>query len=351
MRGLIVKIKSADVAKALGLSKATVSLALNGKPGVSQQTRQKINEYIDMMKSESSINSNINIKNDAISGTKGMIKVVSIIKRLQQSHESELDFWIPQIEKLARAANKEGYSFGITYVNMYEDDINQVIKECSQDVVAGVILYATEMLDKDYEMFKAISKPMVIYDCGMEKAEHHCILPDNRQGVRIAIKHLLNNNHRNIVYLANDIERYNFRERRSAFHETIVEHGLKYTSNQMITLGTSIGSTYLKMKKYLNEHNLPDAFVMENYQVSIGVTRALREKKIIVPNDVSLIGLEEISDYFTDNYRLSSIKVTHADYANTIILLLKSEIESESGLKYKLLTACSLIRGESVRGF
>lgn len=337
-----MKIRAADVARELGLSKATVSLALNDKPGVSQRTKKKIYECIERMTNGEGASVDANEK-------KGTIKVVSVSKNLNISFGSELDFRTPQIEAFAREANKDGFSFGITYANMYEDDIEQVVEECNQNTVSGVILYATELLDEDYELFKNIRKPMVIYDSDIKNVRHHCVLANNQQGVKAAVEYLLEKKHKNILYLANDKDIYNFRERRIGFHETLIRHNLNYNHDQMIPIGTSIDSVYARMKEYICNHNLPDAFIMENYQVSIGVTRALREKKISIPKDVSLIGIDEISDYLTSDYRLTAVKVPRTERALIVMILLKNEIENESSFKSKVFTECPLIEGDSVK--
>lgn len=54
---------------------------------------------------------------------------------------------------------------------------------------------------------------------------------------------------------------------------------------------------------------------MENYQISIGVMRALRQKKISVPEDISLLGVDEIPDYLTGDILLTTLRMEHLERA------------------------------------
>ena len=107
-------------------------------------------------------------------------------------------------------------------------------------------------------------------------------------------------------------------------------------------------------------YKLPDAFIMENYQVSLGVIRALEDKGISIPGDVSLIGVDELPPLtrFKNNVRLTTVRIEHAERARIAMMFLvyemtrASEGKTESGLrngKFKSYCSCDLLPGNSVK--
>ena len=103
------------------------------------------------------------------------------------------------------------------------------------------------------------------------------------------------------------------------------------------------------MKHYLDHHRLPDAFIMENYQVSMGVMRAFRERKIAVPQEVSLVGVDELPDYLTGDFLLTTVRVEHAERARAVMMFLEQEMKGALSAKFKIYSNCELIPGNSVR--
>lgn len=338
-----MKIKAADIARELGISKATVSLALNNKPGVNEQTRQMVLECKDKMEHKSKEA----ICND--SPDMQVIKVLRVSRKLNIIYEAELDLWTDAIEVYDRFSKKMGYSIGLTYVDMLGDYVEQAVNECNMSSVAGVILYATEMQPSDYQIFKRINKPMIIYDNDFEDSEHHRVCIDNVAAGKIATEYLIRKNRTNIQYLANEADIYNFMERREGFRQALLNNDMEFRDDMIIPMGRMIDRVYDKMKKYLETATLPEAYVMENYQVSIGVMQALREKGISVPEDVSLIGVDEIPSYVTGDCKLATVKIAHTDRAVMAMLLLEREMQESIPTKFKIMSNCQLIEGNSVR--
>lgn len=337
-----MKVKAADIAKELGISKATVSLALNDKPGVSERTRQEIFECREWLSKGRTEETKVADKNQ-------IIKVVIANRELKVVYGAELDLWTDVLAVFDDGAKRLGYSVGVTYVNILRDDMSALIDECNQDFVAGVILNGTELQPEDWKQFRGINKPMVIYDNDLEELVRYSVVIDNHSGVNLAMNHLYEKKKRHILYLSHQEEIYNFRQRRKAFTEFIYEHNLGIEQNRIVEMGTSIEKVYRNMLIYLENNNLPEAFIMENYQVSIGVMRALRKKKIRVPEDISLVGIDEVPSYTTGDCELTTIKIPHTDRARLTMAFLEREIEETEGIKSVIMTKCKLIMGNSVK--
>lgn len=338
-----MKVKAADIARELNISKATVSLALNDKPGVSEQTRQEILECKKLLESRSKE------KTTAIIKEMQVIKVIFVHRDLKIAYGSEIDLWTDVLAVFDREAKKLGYSLGVTYVNLLKDSVEQIVNECNMNSVAGVILCATEMQEQDYEQFKNINKPMIITDNDFEDNSHHRVCIDNISAVKLAVDYLKKRNCKNIIYLANEVDIYNFKERREGFKQAIINNGLEFKPDMIVRMGRMIENANEKMKMYLKGNALPDAFIMENYQVSIGVMKAMKVEGIVIPEDISLIGVDEVPSYIAGDCKLTTIKVDHINRPNMVMLLLQKEIMENIPIKFKALSDCLLVEGNSVK--
>lgn len=338
-----MKVKAADIARKLKLSKATVSLALNHKPGVSSQTREAVFKCLEELE-----NGTMSLEEQPILLKKQMIKLIIVNKRKGIISDSELDLWSDVFEVFDRETKRLGYTLGITYAMPQEADIKRAIEDANQEEVAGIILDATEMEKEDFLPFLEIHKPLVIYDNDLDD-RYHCAVIDNSAAVGKAVDYLAGKGCRDICYLANEVKIYNFARRRAGFLEGLHRNGMEVSEGQMVAAGTSIEDVYQKMGKYLDSARLPDAFIMENYQVSIGTVRALRERGIRIPEDISLIGIDELPSYLTADVKLTTIRVAHAQRAQAVMMFLEKEIKEPFTAKFKLFSNSELIEGDSVR--
>lgn len=338
-----MKVKAADIARGLQISKATVSLALNGKPGVSEQTRQEILDYKRQLESRS------REKAASVMKEKQVIKIIFMYRDLKVAYGSELDLWTDVLAVYDREAKKMGYSLGVTYVNVLKDPVEQIVNECNMDSVAGVILCATEIQKQDYELLKNIHKPMVITDNDFEDNSHHRVCIDNTAALKLAVDYLRKRNCNDIIYLANDIDIYNFEQRRVGFKQAMINSGLEFKPDRIIPVGRTIDHVNERMKMYLRENRLPDAFIMENFQVSIGTIKAMKTEGILIPKDISLIGVDEVPSYATYDCKLTTIKIDHVNRPYIAMLLLKREIKERMPTKFKVMSDCLLIEGNSVK--
>lgn len=344
-----MKIKAVDIARQLGISKATVSLALNGKPGVSQETRDMVLKCQEEMEQQFGhvFTTTDSIEQKISSGL--TIKIIMFDRKLGIICDPALNIWTEMLRIFDTEAKKQGYNIGITYVGSDEQEIQRVVEECNSPTVAGVLVYATEMAEHDFDQgFRAIRKPMVIFDYDAGN-RYHSVVIDNETAVQKAVEFLVSRGCKRIEYLSQRIGMYNFERRRMGYVAGLHKMGLKLETCPIVPVGTTIESVGTFMSDWLVEHSLPDAFIMENYQISIGVIKALRERNIEVPRQISIMGVDELPTYMTGGVKLDCIQVSHTDRAYMAIELLLREIQTPGNTKFKVASRCELILGESVR--
>lgn len=341
-----MKIKMADVARYLGISKATVSLAVNGKPGVNGQTRQKILQCIELMEK----NNGIIPKTDIVKQTRTLqvIKVVIINHRKQVVCDPELDLWSEVLRTFDTEIRRFGYLYSLTYLNEVETNIQEIIDECNMDLVAGVIVYGTEMCPDDYGIIRQIHKPLVIYDYEMPDGSYSSVCIDNAMAVSMSADILHNAGAQDIIYLSTGKNIYNFERRRESFQNKVIRDKGFFEKESMVQMGNTIAEITEQAAIYLSTHKLPDAFLFENYQVSIGVLSAIRRLGIQIPRDVKLIGIDEVPDYTAPGVKLVQIRIPHVERAVMAISILEREITESWNAKIRVFAVPGIVNGKSV---
>lgn len=328
----MMKIKAAQIARDLGLSKATVSLALNDKPGVSEETKKMIFQYIDRMEKGIDIVEN------------NIIKIVNYSKK-ENIYGGEVDLWSEVLSEFNKEAKKDGYSLGIDYINDDIDEINKLIMECNQGHVVGAIVFANDLDEDIFKLFKQIKKPLIIYDNDFDDDNYSYVMIDNYQGMEKIIKLIVEKDFNEVCYLANSHDNYNFRKRRMAFTDLISKYNL---TGRIFITGNDVESVYEAMKTELVDKSFPKVLISENYQVSIGTIKAIQEMNLSFKDDINLIGIDEIPDYFCYGHHLTALKIIHGKRAGVALSLLKKEIEDHDVEKFKICSTCRLIEGDTI---
>ena len=321
-----MNVKSIDIARALGISKSTVSLALNGKPGVSEQTRQEVLACKKQLEEHGVVPPGM-FSRQPEQRKRQQIKIVKITNGMKNIQGAELDLWTDVNQVFEKNLQANGYSLGLLYADFREEDQSRMIAECNADDVAGVIIFGTELKQENSPLLDGIRKPLVIYDAAPDIEKYPVILIDNRQGVELAVNELLAKGNTDIQYLCNPLPMYNYLSRRRGFQEIMKQKGLGDASDRIINTGSSIEEVHQMMREYLKTAKLPQAYIMESYHVSMGTIMAMHELNIRIPEDVSLIGIDALPSFLTGGIDMTSIRVPHTERAYWAIQLLLKEIE------------------------
>ena len=113
-----------------------------------------------------------------------LIKVLIINHRKQVVCDPELDLWTEVLRTFDTEARTRGYLYGLSYINETEYETNVVIEECNTELVAGVIVFATEMQPADYPILEKINKPIVLYDYEAPDGKYNSVCIDNESAVK-----------------------------------------------------------------------------------------------------------------------------------------------------------------------
>ena len=342
-----MSVKAIEVAKALGISKATVSLALNNKPGVSEDTRLAVLRCRDELETKraESISSI-----QQIPSSPKMIKILLFERNLNIVADPLINLLTNTLRRFDEEARRGGYAISIAYVGCNPSEVKTAVDECNGPGIAGVILFATEMHRSEFKLFRSIQVPMVVYDNEFG-SQYNSVVADNEDIVTQQVTRLAEAGYRHMHYLATSVHLYNFLRRRVGYLAGLYVNGMDRAKCSIIEIGETIEESETLMKQWLLSHQLPEVFITENYRLTIGAFNALNSLGIRVPDQVGILGIDEVSPLLTHGVQISHIRIDHIDRVQVAVQLLIQEIEHKSAItsKMKISTRSVYVPGKSLK--
>lgn len=282
-----MKITAREIARRVGVSPATVSLVLRGKPGASEPVRQKILSMAAEL---------------GLAPRTGPSKAEQLIQLIIYKRHGKVmadtPFFDPPTEGMVEEAARLGYRLAVSYFYGSQPPEEQ-LKSIHSVKAAGAILLATEMHTADLAPFHELQMPLVLLDNYFPAARYDAIVIDNRCGVWNAVRHLIDCGHTQLGYLHSSVEIRNFRERYEGYLggcRLLPESGAKDSARRVIQVAPSTEGALQDMLTYLaTQPMVPSAFVADNDRIAAGCCRALVRYGYRIPQDVSVIGFDDSS--------------------------------------------------------
>lgn len=290
-----------DIAEQLGISSATVSLALNNRPGVNPQTKQKVMELVQKLNYTGTAVNKVH-KN------KGVLNFL-VYKRCGKII-ADTQFFADLIEAVETAARSFDYMIALTYCNG-KDQLDSILKPVLSAQPEGIIILGTEMTEDDLQFFSEVDIPILILDgdlldCSVDRVTIH-----NTEGIWQAVKHLYEQGHREIGYLKSSFSIKNFDQRFWGYRYALKKLELSYQKEYVFvvepTLDGALNDVDILVK---NNMKLPTALVADNDLLALGALKAFKQNGIKVPEDISIIGFDDIPMCLFFEPALTSVRVS-----------------------------------------
>jgi LacI family fructose operon transcriptional repressor len=265
-----------DVAKAAGVSTATVSRVLANNAPIKPQTRERV------LKAVADLNYRPNL--------------IARSLRVQKSAKIGLvvsDIRNPFFTAIGRAvedvAHEQGYS--VLMCNTDEDPEKEelYLKLLLDENVAGIIFSPTHQFDVTRQTYNK-KMPFVIIDRAVDASDVDMVLLDNVAAAYELTEHLIKNGYKNLAGLFGDASTTG-QERSRGFHNALKDHQLNPVAVHFIA--PRIQQGYETSMALLSQPNHPDAIFTSNSLLTAGAYQAARDSKLKVPNDVAIVGFDE----------------------------------------------------------
>ncbi len=294
------KTRIKDIAEKAGVSPSTVSNVLNNRKGASPENTRRILELA----------AELNYAVPTASENRGYIRLVYAVKHGLVVMDTQ--FFVELAAGIESECRNNHLELMITKIRMNGSaECLEQIQKISSENCAGIILLATELPTDDIRNFGECSSPLLILDNSSPHLSVNTVSIHNTEAGYQAAKLLIDEGHRHIGYIGSRPTFNNMDERRAGFLTCLEENGLDLNKDEELYLTPTIEGAFADMDAILKRGgcSLPTAFFAANDIIAIGAMRAMQQHGIKLPDEVSMIGMDDLSLCKLVTPELSSIHV------------------------------------------
>ena len=320
----------ADVARRAGVSQMTVSRVLNNHPGVRPATRAKV------LAAVADLDYRPNTAARAlVTGRTRVLGVVSV--------NTALFGPASMLVAIERAAREAGYFVSI--VSLSSPDrraLGDAIAHLGSQAAEGIIVIAPYAVTTAALRHLPDNLPIVAVEGG--KAPVPTVVVDQYLGARRATRYLLSLGHPTVVHIAGPEDWHEARERERGWRETLATEGRE--APPVVRGDWSPQSGY---EAALSLAPMPEssALFVGNDQMAVGVLRALHEAGVMVPDQVSVVGFDDVPEAAYFSPPLTTIRQNFAEVGRRSLGLLLQQVEGSPRPRTRVVIPPDLVVRDS----
>ena len=269
-----------DIAKAAGVSVATVSRVLSKPDVVKPATRQRVMEVVDKM----GYQPNALAQQLRMQATRNILVIIPSMENYM-SHKVILG--------IEQAADANGYHTLIVDIHNLDSIGEYYLNAIKQRQVDGIISLSTSMAE-NLARQQASSSPIVIAVHDPADSEIPCVTIDHAAAARAAMTHLVRLGHKRIAHITSSQKITPYLRRIDSYREVLLENQLPFAP-ELIRYGeSSLQSGYEMTESLLASGNRFTAIFAAGDTMALGAIKALKNHGIRVPQDCAVVGFDDI---------------------------------------------------------
>ena len=329
-------IRQVDIARAAGVSEATVSLVLNNKGSINIETQRRIFDVARRLGYEPGAAS----RDRAFPAGKTIGIVVTDISNV---------YFGRFVKSCIKHIMEYGYQPVIASTQDEYSIEEQVIDHFISHRVSGVIIVPSTKDSSAARYIGSLESSGIKY---IYATSHHqtdaspFVMVDLRKGTYLAVKYLLDMGHRKIYFLGTNPQLIPTKMRLEGYQQAYLERGLTFDRRFIVRCeDADFESSYLETLRLLQSSHDVDAIVTINDIMALGCLRALREQGVRIPEDISLIGYDDIMFSEVATIPLTTVHQDIGGLARrTVNSLMKMIQDDRQGMEKVLLEPYLVVR-------
>lgn len=329
-----------DIAKEAGVSISTISRILNLDKtlNVSEDTRKKVLKIAEEM-------NYVTIRQRKHKEKSYKIGVISSFMELKELND-------PYFLSIRMAIEKKCNELNIDFKSLY---INKILDNSSNNEELDGIIAIGIFKEDEIKRLSTITKNIIFVDSSPDEWEFDSIVVDFKHGVNSAMKYLYELGHRNIGYIGakvvphndlNGIELINYREKT---YREFMENINNYRGELVYKGNFTLEDGYELMKDMLSNKDIPTAVFIASDPMAIGAYKAIMEEGYSIPNDISIIGFDDIVTAKFLTPALTTVKVYTDFMGETAVNTLIERINNNREISKKIVLPVKLIKRDSCK--
>ena len=328
-----------ELAKIIGVSRVTLSKVINGVGGVSPKTEEKIRKYIEEYNFEP------NSKARSLVGKEEQI--IGLISAYSGSYSGASKnipshFATELINLAVNSAQQRGYKTLVSLTDV-EKDVKSIERLFNSKLIRGAILLGYNTGDEDIERIGKHGYPNVLVNQERDSRYKNTVVVnmDDQVSAYFAIEKLVECGHKRILYIGCNRHRLPAMRRHEGVMSALQKHKDEIESLTEIDCDFSEEKAYNETKRIFGDKKgkKPTGIFAANDIMAIGAMNALKELGYSIPDDVSIIGFDDIpiSKYLTPG--LTTMSCNFEQIADTAVNSLIDMIEGKEVVNHVELPA------------
>ncbi len=314
------------------VSIATVSRTINGAPVVSDKLSKRVWQAIEQL--------NYFPNTQARSLVSGRSRILGIIV------ENITNPFFPElIQSFEEIAVANGYEILVSSSNSDPAVLTNCVRRMIERKVEGVAVLTFGEEEPVLENLAYHDIPIVLAEFHLDDPKASTILLDYATGIRTAIQHLVQLGHRKIAFLAGPHTIHSAVTRENNFRTAMQEAGLPIDKAWIIECNHTPKGGVAGFEKLQSLQSRPTAILCSNDMTAIGVLRAAYLKGLKVPQDLSVIGLDDIDFAEFTLPPLTTIRLSRVELARAAFEALRQQAENRptGPVQHEFLVSTELV--------
>lgn len=281
---MAAQIRLKELAEALGLSRATVSRALNGFPEVNKETKARVAEAAERLGYRPNP-----VARRLATGRAGAIGVVFPPKANLLLDPHFMEFLVGVVSH----CTEKGVMLALSGAETTGDDLQTYRNLAASGQIDGVILSGPLVEDPRVPLLIDLGLPFVLHGRTRTETPYPFMDIDNRGAFNAQAAHVIAHGHQRVVLL-NGLTDYTFAQHRlDGYRQAFADAGLTPDPRLIFSASMSEENGYRQTREALTETPRPTAFLCSSMVEALGCLRALRDCSLRVPEDISVVAHDD----------------------------------------------------------
>lgn len=331
-----------DIASKASVSAATVSKVMNNKGNISEETRNLI----------------FNIAKECGYAPNVAARYLKTMKTNQimilLPNVSD-PFFLDLINEVQSITKEHDYILTINSTDNDQKEELRVLSNLSNQFIDGLIMIALDYTKEHYDILKKINMPVVLCTIGSGAVDHYETIcdyvgVDAKKGIYMAVKHLIEQGHRQIGYAGLMVDHHTGHERYQGFVSAMSEFDCPIIQDYIFTGKPLENFGYKVAKAYTKMEAPPTAVCAASDIIIIGMYKAFEESAVRIPDDIAVIGMDDISLADMLKPSISSVNLAQGQIGKECAEMLYKRINGDKSMyKSIVLQPKLVVRNSSVK--
>jgi len=310
-----VSVSIKDVALKAGVSIASVSRVLSGKPGVGAQTAERIKQVIDELGYRPNL------------GARGLVKrktgnIAVVVPR--GSYILNNPFFSTILDGIAKELDETEFNMLMSFTSVQQQRLLET------QAVDGAILFSPRNEELSMDWLKSLAIPIIVVGSYLEDSPFPCVRPDDEEGGCQSVTALFDKGHRTIGLVNGPMSSMHSVRYYKGYERTLKRLGLTLNKELVFELDEFDGGKVVEVvSQFLQGNQHMTGVVCSSDFLAIGVMKAAENANVSIPHDLSVVGADDvpIASFLTPS--LSSVHVDLVGMGRKAVSLLTQLLEGE----------------------